>query len=359
MATDDVLIVAVIGCGRMGAFTRPELRARIGAQWLPLNHAEGVLATEGLRLVACCDIDETAALRAAERYGMPAAFTNLQEMLKSVRPDIVTIATRTPTRTDIIEAVCAAGVKGIYAEKPLSQNVASARHCAAVMDACGVAFSYGTQRRYMPIFRQARDIVASGELGDIVKIEVHHGRGALLWSHPHAVDILSFFASDRPIDLVQADLTIPEGSVRPNLIDADPIVNRATMTFREGPTGVITSNTGMSVVISATGGILAVRDDGTWLEERPTRAPGTARPGGPKVIEPRGPITSGLVVALSELRDAIRLGTPPSLTPSQVAEQQAALFGFAASHLAGGTQVRPDAVEPDLTITGRKNGLAA
>ncbi|MCZ6773294.1 MAG: Gfo/Idh/MocA family oxidoreductase [Proteobacteria bacterium] len=361
MVVSGELKVAVIGCGRMGAFTRPKLRERLGQQWLPLNHAEGVAATEGLRLVACCDIDESAALRAAQRYEVSAVFTDHREMLAMVKPDIVTIATRTPGRTEIIESACAAQVKGVYVEKPLSQNLASARRVAAIMRENDVAFSYGTQRRYMPIFRQAREIVSSGELGDIVQISINHGRSGLMWSHPHAVDILSFLAQDRPVDFVQADLTVPADTVEGNVIDADPVINAAIIKFRNGPIGLITSAGGMSVVISGARGTLTVHGDGSWLEKQSLQVsrPGApAPPAPPRIIETTGPIFSGLVVALCELRDAIRLGTCPSLTPGQVVDQQATLFGFAMSHLSGGMRIGLDAVDLDLTITGRQDGLA-
>ena len=40
----------------------------------------------------------------------------------------------------------------------------------------------------------ARDIVVSGEIGDMVEICIEHGRTMLLWNHPHSVDLLIFFA---------------------------------------------------------------------------------------------------------------------------------------------------------------------
>ena len=54
-------------------------------------------------------------------------------MIAKVRPDIVTIATRTPGRVDIIAAAAAEGVKALYVEKPLSQNLSGARRAEAAV----------------------------------------------------------------------------------------------------------------------------------------------------------------------------------------------------------------------------------
>lgn len=48
---------ALIGCGRIGAHTPERLRQTIPAGWLPVSHAEAMLANPGLELVAVCDVN--------------------------------------------------------------------------------------------------------------------------------------------------------------------------------------------------------------------------------------------------------------------------------------------------------------
>ena len=58
---------AVIGCGRMGAFTSEGVRKFAPECWFPLAHAEAIEAADGLDLVALCDPSEEGLARAAER----------------------------------------------------------------------------------------------------------------------------------------------------------------------------------------------------------------------------------------------------------------------------------------------------
>jgi len=353
------LTAAIIGCGRMGAYTRPELAARLPKCWLPLNHAESLSSIDGIDLIACCDPNRTAAETAAQRYGIKAIYSDYQKLVAETRPDIVTVATRTQGRSDIIRFAAENGVKAMHVEKPLCRNLAEGKNAADAVNNNNVAFSYGTLRRYIESYRYALAVVRSGDIGDLVQIIVKHGRTNLLWSHPHSVDIINFFAGDVEVEYVQATMEMNSESFQSNFVDADPIVEQAFIKFKNGMSGVITSAAGLSVEIACTKGGIVVAADGSWLEIRkPIPGTSSAYYTSDTTLHYTCGL-SGTQAAITELRDALTLGAKPSLTIDHALYNQRILFGFVLSHMNGGLRFNIKDIADDFTVTGRMGELYA
>lgn len=349
--------VALAGCGRIGATTRPELAETMRPSWLPLNHADAVQATPGLVLAAVCDPDPARAQTVADRIGGVQVFTDSAEMLHSIRPDILSIATRTDVRPDLIERACEAGIRGIHTEKPMGQSLGEVETAARQLEAGDVHLSYGALRRYMPIYERARRTVASGEFGELQTIVIRLGRGGLLWVHPHSTDLLQFFAGTREPEWMQATMDIPAGTSDGGLVDSDPVVLSATAGYANGVIGQIVPSNGLTVELHCSRGCVTVPRDGAWLETRHHRYGRTADPAADVAFTPDAETVSGRVNALAELRDALLGQSKPSVEPADIVAQHRMLFGWLQSHLADGRRIRPQEVDPDLRCTGRTKGL--
>jgi scyllo-inositol 2-dehydrogenase (NAD+) len=339
------LDVGLVGCGRIGAFTRAELRARLGPGWLPVSHADAVAAIPELRLAACCDVDLAAAQSAAQRYGAPLALSDAEEMFRRARVDIACVATRSDVRPAIVRQAVEAGVRAVHCEKPLATSVGAAAAMCRALEQRGVAFSYGALRNYMPVYARARDRVRAGEIGELRSITVKFGRTSLLWDHPHSVALLFLFAGAREVESVQAALAI-EGPQAPGRIDCDPVVLSATVSFAGGVTGRIVAEGGRDVVLEGSRGTLSVADNGAAI----VSAAG---------IEKDDSTTSGRLLALRELRDALLQGKATSLQPADALRQQEVLFACVQSHLRGGGRVTLRDVDPELVVTGAVQGKPA
>ena len=101
------------------------------------------------------------------------------------------------------------------------------------------------------------------------------------------------------------------------------------------------------------------RSDGATIECRvPTPGKGTAY-FNTFYSEQIAPGPSGLQVALSELRDAILTGAPPSGGIHLALGGQRALFALALSGLNNGAEVALRDVPRNFTITGRSGDLFA
>ncbi|MBI4324220.1 MAG: Gfo/Idh/MocA family oxidoreductase, partial [Chloroflexi bacterium] len=306
------LKAALIGCGRIGADTPEQTRAALPKGWLPVCHAEAIVSTPGLELAAVCDTDAERAQAAARLFGVPAVYTDYQQMIRDIRPDLLAVATRTAGRCELLAFAAENGVRGIHAEKPLGRSLLECRRALQAVARHQVALSYGTTRRYMDVYRSARQMVTEGAVGDVLQITIEFGRTLLLWNHPHSVDLLLFFSGCRQIEYVQATCVLPPEGVQRHMVDADPVLENAFVRFANGINGAITAATGLNVRIAGTLGNLVVAADGSWIELAQK-----ARPEDPYQLHQQrwepSPTQSGTQRAFSELAAAVRDHRPLSI----------------------------------------------
>src|SRR5258708_5271964 len=82
------------------------------------------------------------------------------------RVDFVSVATRKHTHFEIAKACAEAGIN-VMCDKPLTFDLAQAEELAKVVQNKGVVFGVTHNYTGYPLVRQARDMVLSGELGEI------------------------------------------------------------------------------------------------------------------------------------------------------------------------------------------------
>jgi predicted dehydrogenase len=119
---------------------------------------------------------------AGEAWGA-RSYMDWREMLdaETARPDgarLVVIVTPNDTHFEIAEAALAAGFH-VMSDKPATRDLAEARRLAAAV--AGSGRLYGLTHVYTgyPMVREARDIVARGELGAVRKVIVEYSQGWL------------------------------------------------------------------------------------------------------------------------------------------------------------------------------------
>ena len=158
--------VGLVGCGRMGTTIDDEVRDRPNARlFLPYSHAAAVVACERTELVAVCDPVADKAETARQRYGAHSAYEDPEEMIRKEGLDVVCIATRPSPHAPVTLLAAENGVRAIYCEKPLCNSMAEADAMAAAVVAHGVKFNYGTQRRYVRMYRNLREMIDAGHIG--------------------------------------------------------------------------------------------------------------------------------------------------------------------------------------------------
>lgn len=356
--TEGPLKVALVGCGRIGAQTSDRLRESLPKGWLPLSHAEAIKSISGLELVALCDIDEERLSWASETYSVKACYADYKSLISEVKPDILSIATRTFGRSEIIEFASDHGVRGIHSEKPLSRNMVDCKKALCAVARNGVKLTYGTTRRFMDIYRKAKKIMKSGEIGEIVEISIQHGRTLLMWNHPHSVDLLLFLSDCFNVSYVQATCSINPSSVNEKVVDDDPIVDHAFVKFENGINGIITSASGLNTHISGTDGSLIVAANGSWIEIHKKTNKDSPYHHHITKLE-AAPEMSGTQRAFRDLEMAVRENKELSIEPEEIALSQNILLCFVLSSQRGGIRLPLSSLEDEFTVTGKFGSLNA
>lgn len=350
----------VIGLGRMGAEPSQRLEGKIPAGWLPISHAEAIVSNPKLELVALCDVDEARRSRFAQLYNVEKTYANYQELLTEIKPGFVCIATRTEGRTDIIKSSIDNGAKAIYLEKPISRSIAEAQNIIEYAAQNKVLLGYGVNRRYHATYLRAKEIIDSGELGEIVEIIVEHDRAQLFWTHPHSVDIIQFFAATTDLDFVQATCEFSNGYLPTDnlLIDDDPTILNAFFRFNNGIQASITCGKGLNTRIACTKGVLTVLGDGYSIEinKESNIMPYYYTETRAEIVDAAQSATQNVI---SQLAMGLETGEFNAITPAEIVGNMAMLSGIVYSHIMGGKRIQADQIPADMVITGKSGNFYA
>lgn len=351
---------AVVGCGRMGAFTSEGVKRWAAECWFPLAHAEAIAAHSDLELAGLCDASPDNLARAQAAYGNPPGFADVEALAAQVRPALVGIATRTIGRADIIETLYEAGTRAFHIEKPLCNSVEELQRLEAIFARDDVFVTYGTVRRFFHICEQARALVRFGRFGPLREIRANMGAGALYWVHPHSIDWILFAAEGRAVTGVQSRMGEIEAGERTGDVMNDPIVESASIWFDDGIAGHIGRGPGLDLVLSCEAGEVIVRSDGRCLEIAESRDgdPYFTRERWPHPPEGQGP--QGALGPIAQLA-ACLAGDAQAIAANRIAKNdiirgQGIAFAMVQSHREGSRIVEPGAVDPAIRVFARTNG---
>ena len=189
-----MLRAAVIGLGRMGSTYDDEVMTG-GSVFLPYAHAPSYVGTPGVTLVAGADPHDEQRAIFGERWGVDDAhlYADYRELLASESIDILSVCTSTRLRAQIVTDAARAGVKAIWAEKPIALTLREADEMVAICREHGVALAVNCARRWNPFFAQTRKMIEAGELGDVLQINAF-GQCGLSHNGSHLIDTVRYLA---------------------------------------------------------------------------------------------------------------------------------------------------------------------
>jgi UDP-N-acetylglucosamine 3-dehydrogenase len=195
----NALKLAIIGCGRP--------RQTSGATGYGMSHVHmlGYKRCPNVSLTAVADINPENGKAFAAEYGAGVAnYTDYRQMLAEARPDVVSITTWVNLHAEMVIAAAEAGVKAIHCEKPMALTFADAKKMVEVCESHRTQLTFNHQRRFNGSFRKIRELLRSGAIGDLLRIELHV-MNLLEWG-THYVDLISFYNHDTPADWVLAQI---------------------------------------------------------------------------------------------------------------------------------------------------------
>ncbi|MFQ5731444.1 MAG: Gfo/Idh/MocA family protein [Planctomycetaceae bacterium] len=208
--TEPVYRAALIGLGFIGAGDRiagEQIGQDVGL--LDGTHWDALLNHPRVELVAGCDRRADRCDRFRERTGVPC-LADWRALLEGERPDVVSVATNSPSHAEITIACAEAGVKAVYCEKPIATRIVDAERMIAACNAAGTLLVVNHNRRFNPNYRRLRDLVAAGELGELTSCNLQWGRGRLGNVGTHLFDAVEMLTG-RTIESVSGTLD-PAGS---------------------------------------------------------------------------------------------------------------------------------------------------
>lgn len=112
------------------------------------------------------DVDDETAARAAAELGFEHSTGDWRRLVGSDDVDVVDITTPNHLHEEMAMAAIAAG-KHVYCEKPLAPTVAAARRMTEAAEAAGVKTLVGFNYLKNPITALAKEIIDSGEIGEV------------------------------------------------------------------------------------------------------------------------------------------------------------------------------------------------
>jgi len=149
----------------------PIKTAIIGAGYIADWHAEALQTTQGVELVAVCDLSRSAAEGFAERYGL-VAYTDLDELLAAGVCDAVHILTPPDSHAVLAQKCLEAGVHCLV-EKPVALSHAETQSVVQAAEKAGKTFAAGHNFMGLPSYQRLKEAVQSGGLGRITSADIN------------------------------------------------------------------------------------------------------------------------------------------------------------------------------------------
>jgi UDP-N-acetyl-2-amino-2-deoxyglucuronate dehydrogenase len=150
--------------------------AVIGAGVVAPLHLQAIAALDDAEVVGVGALE--ADLPLAREYGC-ASFVDHRDLL-ALKPDVVVVCTPHPSHPALTIDALDAGAH-VLVEKPLAPEVREADAMIAAADRAGRLLGVCFQQRFRPVIAAARDLIAGGRLGDLVRVSVVDP-----WYRPHA-----------------------------------------------------------------------------------------------------------------------------------------------------------------------------
>jgi predicted dehydrogenase len=159
-----------------------------GAGFIGRVHAIAATLDQRAELVAgVLSSDPDRSRSAAASFGIPSerAYGSFEEMIagESALPsdesiDFVSIATPNHTHYAFARAALEAGLH-VICDKPLTIDLSEARHLVELVRQSGAVLAVTHGYAGYPLIRQARAMIANGQLGDIQAVRVNYIQGGL------------------------------------------------------------------------------------------------------------------------------------------------------------------------------------
>ena len=184
----------------------------IGAGVVAPLHLDAIAALDDVELIGISSLDQELAAARAQEAGCPS-FADHRELL-ALEPDVVVVCTPHPSHPTLAIEALEAGAH-VLVEKPLAVEAREADEMIDAADRAGRLLGVCFQQRFRPVIAAARELIARGRLGELVRVSIvdplyrpnsyygtagwrgtweGEGGGVLMNQAPHTLDLLCHLA---------------------------------------------------------------------------------------------------------------------------------------------------------------------
>ncbi len=170
----------VLGCGQIGStYDDPDSQNIT-------THAHAFSIHPEFELVGLIDTNKDIVTKQAKKWSTQG-FTQLEEALEKVKPDIISICTPNETHKELILKCSKLPLKAIVCEKPISLTREEEKE---VLDT-GIVIYINYIRRFLPEIINLKNKIATGEFGEFIKATGHYCKG-IEHNGTHLIDLLNY-----------------------------------------------------------------------------------------------------------------------------------------------------------------------
>ena len=186
-------------------------RLRIGVvglgYWGP-NLARNFSQLPEAELAWCCDADRGVHARFTGQFPEARFTTELDDLLNDPSLGAVVVATPVPSHHAVARRALEAG-KHVFVEKPLAWTVAEARELETLAAERGQTLMVGHLLRFHPAVVKLRELIESGELGDVLYVYgnrqnlgvIREDENALWSLGVHDISVVLYLLGGRPVEV--------------------------------------------------------------------------------------------------------------------------------------------------------------
>jgi len=180
--------------------------AVVGAGYFAQFQIEAWARHEGATLAAVCDLDPDKAGAAAGTHGAEA-WSDVEAMLQTVKPDLLDIATPPASHLPLVRLAVENGIHCVC-QKPLAPTLAEAEEIVKTATDAGITLIVHENFRFQPWYREIKRQIDSGRLGDLYQVSFRlrpgdgQGPDAYLARQPYFQDMPRFLMHETGIHLI-------------------------------------------------------------------------------------------------------------------------------------------------------------
>ncbi|MFC3120138.1 Gfo/Idh/MocA family protein [Agaribacter flavus] len=190
MKTPERLKVACVGTGYFSQF-----------------HYDAWTRIDKVDLVGVCNRTLSNAETFKETYQIGDAFDDLEDMLKSTKPDIVDVITPPNTHEAYVDACLKHGAH-VICQKPFGEDAAAAARMVAMAEQANRQLIVHENFRFMPWYRKIKNLLDDKAIGEILNITFRlrpgdgQGEDAYLSRQPYFQKMPRFLVHETAIHLI-------------------------------------------------------------------------------------------------------------------------------------------------------------